>query len=50
MSIGPFPSNFNAASGDRIIDLSEGAAKRLGFYQKGLARVKVETIQLGEDE
>ncbi len=47
---GPFPSDFNAASGDRIIDLSEGAAKRLDFYDKGLARVKVETIQLGEDE
>ncbi len=47
---GPFPSDFNTASGDRIIDLSEGAAKRLGFYEKGLARVKVETIQLGEDE
>ncbi len=47
---GPFPSNFNAASGNRIIDLSEGAAKRLGFYDKGLARVKVETIQLREEK
>ena len=47
---GPFPSDFNAASGDRIIDLSEGAAKRLGFYEKGLARVMVETIQLRENE
>lgn len=46
---GPFPSDFNAASGNRIIDLSEGAAKRLGFYEKGLARVRVETIQLKED-
>jgi rare lipoprotein A len=46
---GPFPSDYNAASGDRIIDLSEGAAKKLGFYKKGLARVKVETIQLREE-
>jgi rare lipoprotein A len=28
----------------RIIDLSAGAAKRLGFYKKGTARVLVETI------
>jgi rare lipoprotein A len=47
---GPFPSDFNASSGNRIIDLSEGAAKRLGFYEKGLARVRVETIQLREDK
>ena len=31
---------------DRIIDLSSGAAKELGFYRKGLARVKIETVQL----
>jgi peptidoglycan lytic transglycosylase len=30
----------------RIIDLSAGAAKKLGFYKKGTARVLVETIQL----
>jgi len=30
----------------RIIDLSAGAAKRLGFYKKGTAKVLVETIQL----
>lgn len=29
----------------RIIDLSAGAAKRLGFYGQGLARVRVEAIQ-----
>ncbi len=29
---------------DRIIDLSAGAAKKLGFYDQGLARVLVETI------
>jgi rare lipoprotein A len=30
----------------RIIDLSSGAAKELGFYREGLARVKVETVEL----
>ena len=30
----------------RIIDLSAGAAKQLGFYRKGTARVKVETVDL----
>ena len=30
----------------RIIDLSAGAAKELGFYRKGLAKVKIETVQL----
>jgi len=30
----------------RIIDLSAGAAKRLGFYEKGTARVLLETIQV----
>ena len=30
----------------RIIDLSTGAAKELGFYREGLARVKVETVEL----
>jgi len=43
---GPFPSEQNPKSGDRIIDLSAGAAKRLGFYEKGTAKVKVEVIQL----
>jgi rare lipoprotein A len=40
---GPFPK-----SGERIIDLSMDAAKRLGFYEKGTAMVKVEAIQLKE--
>ena len=31
----------------RIIDLSSGAAKKLGFYKKGTARVLVETIEVG---
>jgi rare lipoprotein A len=30
----------------RIIDLSAGAAKKLGFYKKGTARVLVETVEL----
>lgn len=45
---GPFPSDQNPNSSDRIIDLSMGAAKRLGFYEKGTANVKVEVIQLKE--
>jgi rare lipoprotein A len=45
---GPFPSEHNPGSGDRIIDLSAGSAKRLGFYAKGTAKVKVEVIRLKE--
>ena len=45
---GPFPSDRNPSSGERIIDVSAGAAKKLGFHQKGLARVKVEAIELEE--
>jgi rare lipoprotein A len=45
---GPFSSEHNLRSGDRIIDLSAGAAKRLGFYGKGTTKVKVEVIQLKE--
>ena len=30
---------------DRMIDLSAGAAKRLGFYQEGTARVLVEAVE-----
>jgi len=30
----------------RIIDLSAGAARRLGFYKKGTARVLVETVEV----
>ena len=43
---GPFPDEHNPGSGDRIIDLSAGAAKRLGFYKKGTTKVKVEAIRL----
>ena len=41
---GPFPSANNPNSGKRIIDLTYGAAKRLGFHKKGLARVHVKVI------
>ena len=30
----------------RIIDLSAGAARKLGFYKKGTARVRVETVEV----
>lgn len=46
---GPFPSEHNPSSGNRIIDVSAGAAKKLGFYDRGLARVKVQTIELSEE-
>ncbi len=46
---GPFPSDQNPKSGDRIIDLSLGAAKRLGFYAKGTTMVRVEAIQVKEE-
>ncbi len=41
---GPFPSTNNPNSGKRIIDLSYGAAKELGFHKKGLAKVRVKVI------
>lgn len=34
---------------DRVIDLSAGAAKKLGFYEKGTARVSVEVVSLRAD-
>ena len=43
---GPFPSSNNSASGKRIIDLSYGAAKKLGFHKKGLAKVRVTVIRV----
>ena len=47
---GPFPSDFNPSSVERIIDVSEGAAKRLGFHKKGVAKVKAEAIELKEED
>jgi rare lipoprotein A len=46
---GPFPREQTPKSGDRIIDLSMGAAKRLGFYAKGTTTVRVEAIQVKEE-
>lgn len=46
---GPFPNDQSPRSGDRIIDLSAGAAKRLGFYHKGTVMVRVEAIQVQEE-
>lgn len=45
---GPFPCDANPDSGDRIIDLSMGAAKKLGMYRKGTALVKVEAVRVRE--
>ncbi len=45
---GPFPVKGNPASGERIIDLSRGAARKLGFEGKGLARVKIEAVEVKE--
>jgi rare lipoprotein A len=47
---GPFPCEDNPASGDRIIDLSAGAARKLGFYEKGTARVTVEVVRLAKED
>ncbi|MDA8325590.1 MAG: septal ring lytic transglycosylase RlpA family protein [Nitrospiraceae bacterium] len=41
---GPFPSGLNPSAGKRIIDLSMGAAEKLGFHSKGLAMVRVQTV------
>lgn len=46
---GPFPSPNNSKSGDRIIDLSMAAAKKLEFHGKGHARVRVEAISVKEE-
>ena len=45
---GPFPSIHNADSGKRVIDLSAAAAKKLGYYRQGTARVRVQAIELVE--
>ncbi len=46
---GPFPSIHNVRSGDRVIDLSSAAAKKLGFYRKGTARIRVQAIRIIEE-
>lgn len=45
---GPFPCEENPAAGKRIIDLSMGAAKKLGMYKKGIAMVKIEALRVKE--
>jgi peptidoglycan lytic transglycosylase len=45
---GPFPCDQNPGAGNRIIDLSMGAAKKLGMYARGTAMVKVEAIRVRE--
>ncbi len=35
--------------GDRLIDLSEAAARELGFRERGLARVRVRFLRLADD-
>ena len=36
--------------GDRILDCSYGAAKKLGFVNEGIAPVKVEVVEWGDGE
>ena len=36
--------------GDRILDCSSGAAKKLGFFNKGTANVKIEVIKWGDNK
>lgn len=45
---GPFPAKGNPSAGKRIIDLSMGAAKKLGFYKKGVAKVRVEALSMAD--
>ena len=43
---GPYGRNYRKGT---IIDVSKGAARRLGFIEDGLVRVKVETLNLPDD-
>ena len=36
--------------GDRILDCSSGAAKKLGFFEQGTANVKIEVIKFGDNK
>ena len=42
---GPYGRNYRKGT---IIDVSKGAARRLGFIPDGLVRVRVEVLRLGE--
>ncbi|MEJ2696859.1 MAG: septal ring lytic transglycosylase RlpA family protein [Candidatus Sulfobium sp.] len=46
---GPFPCDENPEAGKRIIDLSMGAAKKLGMYDQGTAMVRVEAARVREE-
>ena len=35
--------------GNRILDLSPRAAQKLGFYDKGLTRTRIEVLSVGDD-
>jgi rare lipoprotein A len=35
--------------GDRILDLSYEAARKLGMIQEGVARVRIDILEMGED-
>jgi rare lipoprotein A len=43
---GPYGRNFREGT---IIDVSKGAARRLGFVKDGLVRVRVEVLRFGDD-
>ena len=34
----------------RVLDCSTGVAQKLGFFEKGTANVKIEIIELGDNE
>ena len=36
--------------GNRILDCSTGASKKLGFFKKGTANVKIEVIKWGDNK
>ena len=36
--------------GDRVLDCSTAAAKKLGFFEKGTANVKIEVIKWGDNK
>jgi rare lipoprotein A len=36
--------------GDRVLDCSSAAAKKLGFFEKGTAKVKIEVIKWGDNK
>jgi rare lipoprotein A len=43
---GPYGRNFRKGT---IVDVSKGAARRLGFIRDGIVRVRLEVIELPDD-